>query len=107
MSLWVNLEDADGEELYSANITHNLIGMAKEAGIYEPVWEPASYDYKLGADLIAPLRMGIEQMEKEPERFEKYNAGNGWGTVQQFLPWLKKYLAACEEFPEGFLRASR
>jgi hypothetical protein len=28
------------EEMYSANITHNLGDMASEAGIYEALWRP-------------------------------------------------------------------
>ena len=40
MSLDVYLTDAEGREVFSANITHNLGAMAKEAGIYMHLWRP-------------------------------------------------------------------
>ena len=40
MSLDVMLNGAVGDELYSANITHNLTGMADAAGIYMHLWRP-------------------------------------------------------------------
>ena len=36
----VTAEESESEEVYSANITHNLGGMADEAGIYEALWRP-------------------------------------------------------------------
>ena len=37
------------EEVYGANITHNLGKMAAEAGIYEALWRP--YQLKEGYDI--------------------------------------------------------
>lgn len=34
-------------------------------------------------------------------------AANGWGTYDDFVQWLKKYLEACREHPEAKIRARR
>jgi hypothetical protein len=96
-----------GDEGYSANITHNLNGMASEAGIYEIVWRPDEYGITKANQLIEPLRKAITEMKADPERFKKYNAKNGWGAYDRFVPWLEEYLAACEEDPDASVRVSR
>lgn len=40
-------------------------------------------------------------------RFRAYDSPNGWGTYDNFVPWLEKYLAACEEYPDAEVRVSR
>jgi hypothetical protein len=92
---------------FDANITHNLRAMAKEANICDVVWEPENYGITKASDLIAPLRQAIDLMRSDPPRFEKHNSPNGWGLYKNFLPWLEKYLAACEEYPDARVRASR
>ncbi len=32
---------------------------------------------------------------------------NGWGTYKNFVPWVAKYLAACEEYPDADVSVSR
>ena len=96
-----------GEEVYSANITHNLNTMAHEAGIYNLVWRPEENDVVQAWQLIEPLREAIADMEKDPERFKQHNAENGWGLYEHFLPWLRRYLEACECWPQAKVRASR
>lgn len=91
-----------GEEtnkVFSANITHNLGAMAKEAGIYKHLWRPEEIGITKAAQLIEPLRVGLALMKSDPPRFEKHNASNGWGLYEHFVPWIEKYLAACEQNP--------
>lgn len=95
------------EEFYWSNITHNLNKMAKEAEIYEILWRPDEVPIMYARDIIKPLHAGIELMKTDPERFKLLSAPNGWGTYEQFIPWLEKLLAACEEHPEALVRASR
>ena len=107
MSLDVYLEVMKPTEVYSANITHNLTGMAEEAGIYKHLWRPEELGITHAAQLVEPLRAGVALMRSDPERFEKFNATNGWGTYQQFLPWVENYLSACEENRDAEVTASR
>jgi hypothetical protein len=92
---------------YNANITHNLGPMAEEAGIYYKVWRPEEVGVELAEQLIEPLRKAIADMAADPARFEKFNAKNGWGLYEHFLPWLRRLLDACEEHPQAHVRASR
>ena len=96
-----------GEEVYEANITYNLAGMAEEAGIYGIVWAPEENGITHAGQLVAPLRKAIADMIANPERYKKHDAPNGWGTYEHFVPWLQRYLAACEKHPNAGVKASR
>lgn len=95
------------EEVFWANITHNLNTMAGEAGIYEHLWRPEEIGITTAAQLIEPLQTGIILMEREPERFIALEPSNKWGTYRDFIPWLKNYLEACEKHPTAFVQVSR
>lgn len=95
------------EELFDANITHNLGNMASEAGVYGVVWRPEESEISQAQQLIEPLTAGIALMKADPERFKKLNAPNGWGKYKHFLPWLERYLEACKAFPEARVEAER
>lgn len=95
------------DEFYSANITHNLGGMAAEAGIYDALWRPDEIGITKAAQLIEPLRAGVALLKSDPPRFEKHNAANGWGLYEHFVPFVEAYLHACEENPDAFVSVSR
>ena len=94
------------DEGYWSNITHNLGTMAANAGFYEQLWHPERNGIKTANDLINPLREGIAKLESNPAFFNTFNASNGWGTYDQFLPWLIDLLDACEESPNAHIRVS-
>lgn len=95
------------ESVFECNITHNLTKMADAAGIYGAVWRPDENGFETAGQIIEPLRRGIELLESDPERFKAFSAKNGWGTYEQFIPWLKKYLSACLDYPLCKIRVSR
>lgn len=109
MSLDVYLKDPtatyETEELYSANITHNLATMADKAGIYEALWNPA--EKTKAKEIIPLLEKGIEKLKAEPEYFKKYNAKNGWGVYENLISFAEKYLNACREYPEAVIHISK
>ena len=107
MSLDVYLSAVRICTVHSANITHNLGGMAKEAGIYQHLWRPEELDISLAKDLIEPLTNGIKLMESDRPRFEAFNASNGWGLYEHFLPFVEEYRDACIENPEAEIEVSR
>jgi hypothetical protein len=96
-----------GERVYSANITHNLGKMAAEAKIYGVVWRPEDDGITKAGKLIERLRKAIAEMKADPARFRAHDSPNGWGLYENFLPWLEKYLAACEAFPMADVEVSR
>lgn len=107
MSLDVWLQEIALTDVYQANITHNLFRMANEAGIGECLWEPEKIGLTTAKELIPMLREGLKKMKADPERFKEYDAENGWGTYKDFVPWIEKYLAACEAHPEALVKVSR
>jgi hypothetical protein len=96
-----------GKELYWANITHNLGQMAQTAGLYDVVWYPDQNGITTAEQLIPILDSGIKLMEATPSRFQKLSSKNGWGMYEHFLPWLRRYLTACQEHPKARVRVSR
>lgn len=97
----------DPEEVFSANITHNLGKMADEAGLYNIVWRPEEWQIKKAKELIEPLRRGLKTLKEMPDYFRRFDASNGWGTYDQFVPWVERYLQACEEYPDARIEVSR
>ena len=95
------------EEVYSANITHNLNLMADEAGIYGALWRPEEIGITHARQLIEPLEKGLALLKSDPPRFEAFNAKNGWGLYKHVVPWVEEYLEACRANPEASVRASR
>jgi hypothetical protein len=96
-----------GDQIYWANITHNLNQMAEEARIYGLLWRPEENGITCAEQLIDPLTQAIQDMKADRQRFEAFNAKNGWGLYENFLPWLEKLLEECMAAPLAHYRASR
>lgn len=89
----------DGDEVYTANITHNLGKMASEVGIYQHLWRPDEINISKAAELIGPLRDGLALLKNDPERFKQFNPSNGWGDYEGLVRFTENYLRACEKHP--------
>lgn len=92
---------------YSANITHNLGDVADAVGIYLALWRPDECGIDYAWQLVEPIRRGIAALESDPDKFRALEPANGWGTCAQFLDWLRRYLAACERFPDSRVEVCR
>ena len=107
MSLDVSLRNEDGEEVYSANITHNLGAMAKEAGIYMHLWRPDEVLIAHAHQLIEPLTDACALLSTDKARFTAFDAHNGWGTYGDLLLFCTSYLQACKNYPDAFIYVFR
>lgn len=107
VSLDVYLTDANGDEVYSANITHNLTEMADAAGIYKCLWRPEEIGITKANQLIGPLREGLQMMVSDPAKFRAYDSPNGWGKYDHFLMFVVEYLEACIANPDADVSVSR
>lgn len=96
-----------GEQVYEANIAHNLSAMAEEAGIYLPLWRPGEVGITHARQLIEPLTAGLALLKSDRARFERLNAKNGRGTYDPFVLWVERYLAACVQHQDAMVEASR
>jgi hypothetical protein len=97
----------DTNFVFEANITSNLGRMADAVGIYMALWRPDEIGITKANQLIEPLTEGLKQMESDPKKFKAFNPSNGWGSYDDFVPWLRRYLNACIEYPEADVSASR
>ena len=115
----------ENDQVYWANITHNLGKMASEAGIYEALWRPhrlklnyveCNYEAECkfenenpstAKDIIPILEKGLADLKARPQHFERFNASNGWGLYEHFVPFVEEYLKACKEYPEAEISCSR
>ncbi len=115
------------EDLYSANITHNLGKMAGEAGLYEALWRPhrlkegynipegdhdAEYEFEeenlvRAYEIIPIIEKGLEDMLARPKHYETFNSPNGWGMYKHFIPFIEQYLEALKEYSESFVDCDR
>jgi len=100
---------ADGEELYAANITHNLNSLAASVGLYQALWRPEELGLTRANQLIDLLERGLRRLA-DPDRraeFRKLEPANGWGTFDGLVKFTTRYLEACREYPEAVIRVSR
>ena len=95
------------EEFFWANITHNLGPMAQLGGFYQALWRPDERGWSRARDLIGPISEGLDAMLSDPPKFKALDAKNGWGTYDDFLPWVRRYLDACKAHPDALVRVSR
>ena len=107
MSLDVWLTKPVPSQVFSANITHNLGGMADRAGIYQCLWRPEENGITRAEQLIEPLTKGLALLKENPEYFKTFDAPNGWGVYKDFAPFVEKYLAACMEHPDAEITVDR
>jgi hypothetical protein len=104
----VTLEsDDDSDEVYSANITHNLGKMADEAGLYKYLWRPEEVGVTHARQLIDPLTDGLRGLHNDPPKFWKHNPENGWGDYAGFVRFVDAYLEACKQYPDAEVSVSR
>jgi len=107
MSLNVSLTETKPTEVFWANITHNLTEMANAAGIYTHLWRPEDIGITLASELIAPLEIGLAAMKADPDKYREYDSPNGWGTYDDFVPWIERYIEACKQNPDAEVSVSR
>lgn len=95
------------EEFYSGNITHNLNKMADAAGIYQALWRPEELGITQAKDLVPIIEEGLSKLKADPEHYKQFNASNGWGMYEHFVPFVEEYLEACKEHPEATVKVWR
>lgn len=97
----------DGDYVFSTNITHNLNKMSDAAGFYKQLWRPEETDVVTANQLGVHIEKGIKELESKPDHYRQFSAVNGWGTYEQFLPWLRQLLDACRDYPDAIVTVSR
>lgn len=95
------------EEYFSCNITHNLAGMAREAGVYQALWRPDEISLTKASELIPILEAALVKLESDPSFYSRYNPPNGWGSYDGLVGFVREYLEACIAHPNASIEVSR
>lgn len=101
------VNDAQFNEIFCRNITHNLGLMAEQAGIYKALWRPDENGFDKAKDIIKVLEEGLNKLKEDPEHFKNYDADNGWGIYDHFVPFVEAVLEACKQYPTALIEVSR
>jgi hypothetical protein len=107
MSLDFTLSRKQETDVFDTNITHNLGDMADKAGIYYALWRPEEKGWKKAKDIISTLEKGLKSLKAKPKYYKKFSAKNGWGTYEQFVPFVEEVLNACRNYPDAKISVSR
>jgi hypothetical protein len=100
-------QEFETNEVYEANITHNLNRMADAAGIYEHLWTPDKIGITKAIQLIDPLREGLHKLKSDRAKYEAFNPSNGWGSYEGLVSFVQNYLDACYQWPDADIEVSR
>ena len=95
ISLEINTGFEDREVLEIGNITYNITPMYTKA----MGKNLSDFNDKKCAEIIPILRIGVMEIENNPEKYKKHNPANGWGNYEGALQYLTKLLINCEENP--------
>lgn len=99
-------DDFEEAKLSSLNVTHNLNNMAKAVGLYEVLWRPEELAISTASQMIAPLEKGIDELVANPDKYNKFNPPNGYGSYEDFIGFCKSVLHNCREYPDAVIEAS-
>lgn len=89
-------------------LTHNLVPMAKEAGLYEALWCPSVFADKPEAqDLIYNLELGLTYLLEHPERCKRWEPANGFGSYDQLVSIVHDYLVTCKLYPDAIITVDK
>lgn len=103
----VTPDQSETNEVYSANITHNLNKMADVAGLYQALWYPDVLEIETAEYLIPLLENGLVKLKSDRTKYETYNPPNGWGDYDGLVSFVSAYLEACRRYPEAKVSVSR
>lgn len=96
------------DEVYTANITHNLAKMAGHVEcLYQALWRPEDLNIKNAKELIPHLEDGLRLLNNDPDKYKKFNPVNGWGNYERLVSFIKSYLRACRNYPKAEVWVSR
>lgn len=98
----VNHSDGYSSSFEVGNMTYNVAPMVVEASGVSFSW----YDGISCAKALPLLRRTWQQMKRDPETYKRLEAWNGWGTYDQFMPYLTRLYAMVRLHPTGVIEVS-
>lgn len=86
-------------QVWDGNFTSNLGSMAVALDISKYVYGSPETQGVKAKHFIIPIQAAVEELHDNGAKYKKYEANNGWGTVEQFQKFLSEYLEALKEYP--------
>ena len=105
--------EIETNEFWHGNITHNLGKMAENClsldeesqrySLYNLLWRDTQVPFT-GNYLnvyIAHLAYCLYVLRNNPDYFKQFNPPNGWGTYEQLVEFVRSFIRALIDMPEG------
>jgi len=90
--------------VFEVSYTHNIVNMTHAALNTSHYTWSEEYQGKKASEIAPLLENLITVLEKDPERYRAMNPENGWGSYDgMMIHYLKPFLRACKEYPDGVL----
>ena len=93
--------------LHTFNITHNLAKMAHSCGLYDYMWATEELGFNHASELIEGLELGLAELKKNKQKYEKFNPENHWGSYESLAKVASEFLEACKSFPKANISVSK
>ena len=84
------------------NITYNVSRMVLEACGVTYRW----FDGMECAKALPILHFAWRNLKRNPPHFRRFEPDNGWGTYEQFMPYMTRFYAMARLHPTGIIRVS-
>lgn len=96
--------EIETNEFWHGNITHNLYEMAEQCygrdlHLNDLLWRDEMPDDIIA--YISELIACLFELEGNPEEYEQFNPSNGWGTYEQLVEFVRSFIHALIDMPEG------
>ena len=88
------------EEIFDANITHNVVSMWEKAGCCEALYKS---DGQKAMDVRDIIVDAVVDMMKHKAEYKKLDSPNGWGIYEDAFKFLLSVAVACCDFPEAII----
>jgi hypothetical protein len=102
-----NTWTAEYEMVFDCYITHNLVKMAEHANLYKVLWRPEELGFEKAEQVLPLLREGLAKLKEDPDTFKLFNPESGWGSYENLVNVVGKYIEACETWPKAEIEVSR
>lgn len=91
------LKDANGVwiDLNNVGLTYNLSGMFNEILGYSL----RRWNGRKAEDVVEAAIFGLDTLNYDPTKYRRYEAVNGWGTVETMREFLSEIIDLCREWP--------
>jgi len=93
--------------VFEKNVTHNLVDMAKECGIYDCLWRPEENGFDNAGQITFPLKKGLYKLINNPDKYKLLQPSSGYGTYTGLVNFATEVLENCIEHPKCKIEASR